>query len=348
MNGYGGPHIPMPLYPMRPQRYPGPGPSGIVPTMPKILDRASLKPIPGRQVHEDGTLTMDLSTIPTVTQFEGIIHSYIVSLSPKKRDKALISQKRYNNIMAVLKDPKCTTIESAQFRFWAKKMFKLSTLEGQSVVLHERKPVGVRESLYEILITAHMHCRHGGRDKTSGEVRKFWSWVPKELIARFVRDCPTCSVRRVSESQKEHHSAEPSSPSSASSSPASAGPYTPESQDPIDGSPGAARVPATAAVTEVEMDTAGPVLVLPFSGSHEQSQAIVSTFQSPTQQSDSPVSHPSTQANVFYANNMDVDPRLSPPQNDGKVAGHNFAGDHYSHTGAMPDSAFTPHDAFNW
>jgi len=168
------------------------------------------------------------------------------------------------------------------------------------------------------------------------------------LIARFVRDCPTCSVRRVSESQKEHHSAEPSSPSSASSSPASAGPYTPESQDPIDGSPGAARVPATAAVTEVEMDTAGPVLVLPFSGSHEQSQAIVSTFQSPTQQSDSPVSHPSTQANVFYANNMDVDPRLSPPQNDGKVAGHNFAGDHYSHTGAMPDSAFTPHDAFNW
>ncbi|KAI9673560.1 MAG: hypothetical protein M1829_004067 [Trizodia sp. TS-e1964] len=64
------------------------------------------------------------------------------------------------------------------------------------VVVHENKPVAVRESLYKVLTTAHAIVQHGGRDKTSQEVRKNYSWVPKELIARFVRTCPTCVVKR--------------------------------------------------------------------------------------------------------------------------------------------------------
>lgn len=136
---------------------------------------------------------------PTRPQFENLLNEYILSLSPKKRDKALIPQKRYDNILAVLRDPKCTTIESAQFRFWAKKMFRLSAEDASSgVVCHEGKPVAVREQLYQVLTESHNRAQHGGRDKTSAEVRKHYSWVPKELIARFVRHCPSCTLRRSS------------------------------------------------------------------------------------------------------------------------------------------------------
>ncbi|KAI5787194.1 hypothetical protein EDC01DRAFT_617854 [Geopyxis carbonaria] len=142
------------------------------------------------------TTLLDSSGLPTADQFDYILNEYILSLSTKKRDKALIPQKRYDNIIAVLKDKKCTTIESAQFRFWAKRSFKLSN--NADVVLHEGKPVAVRENLYDVLRTCHLEAQHGGRDKTSAAVRKQFSWVPKELIARFVKNCPSCIARRTS------------------------------------------------------------------------------------------------------------------------------------------------------
>jgi hypothetical protein len=43
-------------------------------------------------------------------------------------------------------------------------------------ICHEGKPVAVREKLYKILIKAHKQCQHGGRDKTSAQVRKVYSW----------------------------------------------------------------------------------------------------------------------------------------------------------------------------
>lgn len=119
----------------------------------------------------------NLEGFPTALEFENLLNEYILSLSPKKRDKALIPQKRYENIRAVLRDPKCTTIESAQFRFWAKKMFRLVTDEGYNdVVCHEGKPVAVREELYNVLTSSHGQAQHGGRDKTSAQVRKHYSW----------------------------------------------------------------------------------------------------------------------------------------------------------------------------
>jgi hypothetical protein len=83
------------------------------------------------------------------------------------------------------------------------------------MICHEGKPVAIREKLFKILTKAHQQCQHGGRDKTSAQVRQIYSWyvadtnsrncvstrlipgrVPKELISRFVKICPTCQVRR--------------------------------------------------------------------------------------------------------------------------------------------------------
>ncbi|KAJ5191189.1 uncharacterized protein N7498_010174 [Penicillium cinerascens] len=142
-----------------------------------------------------------LDGFPDVKEFDQLMQSYVDDLSVKKQDKALIHARRARNIRTVLIDPKDTAVESAQFRFWVKKMFKLQTvgmgtLDCRKMICHEGKPVAIREKLFKILTKAHQQCQHGGRDKTSAHVRRIYSWVPKELISRFVKICPTCQVRR--------------------------------------------------------------------------------------------------------------------------------------------------------
>lgn len=129
--------------------------------------------------------------------FDDIIRVYLNNLSSKKRDKALVNQEQYELILKVLQEPKNTSVSTAQFRFWVKKMFQLITLRnGQQIVCHDNKPVAMKEQIYDILIWAHRQSHHGGRDKTSALVRRKFSWIPKELVARFVRYCPYCVTRR--------------------------------------------------------------------------------------------------------------------------------------------------------
>ncbi|KAI8644498.1 hypothetical protein BD408DRAFT_413181 [Parasitella parasitica] len=133
---------------------------------------------------------------PSLEEFNSIVNGYLQNLSSKKRDKALVDNHRYSLILQVLKDPRNTAISTAQFRFWVKKMFRLNTTDHMEFVCHDGKPVATREDIYNILIIAHKEAHHGGRDKTSALVRKRYSWIPKELIARFVRHCPFCISRR--------------------------------------------------------------------------------------------------------------------------------------------------------
>ncbi|PWY79533.1 hypothetical protein BO70DRAFT_316065 [Aspergillus heteromorphus CBS 117.55] len=162
--------------------------------------------IESQESHNESTMLSEavippLDGFPNVREFDQLMKSYVDDLSIKKQDKALIHARRARNIKTVLMDPKDTAIESAQFRFWVKKMFKLQTVgsvtsDCAKMICHEGKPVAIREKLFKILTRAHQQCQHGGRDKTSAQVRQIYSWVPKELISRFVKICPTCQVRR--------------------------------------------------------------------------------------------------------------------------------------------------------
>ncbi|KAI8376488.1 uncharacterized protein BYT42DRAFT_469653, partial [Radiomyces spectabilis] len=131
----------------------------------------------------------------TEDEFKAIIKDYLQNLSPKKRDKALVDQQRYVLIQQVLRDPRNTAISTAQFRFWVKKMFQLQN-GSMDIVCHDNKPVAIKEEIYFVLVKAHRDAHHGGRDKTSALVRRQYSWIPKELVARFVRNCPFCITRR--------------------------------------------------------------------------------------------------------------------------------------------------------
>ncbi|GAA5990393.1 hypothetical protein JCM11641_002348 [Rhodosporidiobolus odoratus] len=66
--------------------------------------------------------------------------------------------------------------------------------ESLVVIVHDGLPVATSEQIYDLLIEAHEKVQHGGREKTFKEIRGKWSWVPKELVARFVKVCPTCSA----------------------------------------------------------------------------------------------------------------------------------------------------------
>jgi hypothetical protein len=123
----------------------------------------------------------DNDQIPTVHQFEDIINSYLNTLSPKKRDKALVDQQRYAQIQHVLRDPRNTSISTAQFRFWVKKMFQFQ-IGTCDVVCHDNKPVATKEHIYDILVKAHREAHHGGRDKTSAIVRQASYFIKRSTV----------------------------------------------------------------------------------------------------------------------------------------------------------------------
>lgn len=86
------------------------------------------------------------------------------------------------------------------------------------MVFHKGKRVALRECIYRIIRRAHLRSNHGGRDKTSARVKHNYSWlvsspppllentiqsylhyfsrIPKDLVARFVKNCPHCQRRR--------------------------------------------------------------------------------------------------------------------------------------------------------
>jgi len=133
------------------------GPDGGIPT-----DFAALYPVHQPQESYQG--------FPTAAQFNAMVDEYLGSLSPKKQAKALLTQQMYDDILAVLLHPTETKVGSAQFRFWSKKMFKLVSAQVAHIVIHENKPVAVKEQLYDVLVQCHGQAGHGGRDKTAAQV----------------------------------------------------------------------------------------------------------------------------------------------------------------------------------
>lgn len=49
-------------------------------------------------------------------------------------------------------------------------MFKLESVEGVQVVMHDNKRAAVDEQLYDVLVQCHGQANHRGRDKTTVQV----------------------------------------------------------------------------------------------------------------------------------------------------------------------------------
>ncbi len=134
-------------------------------------------------------------------EFAVIMDRYLNSLSRKNREKALLTQAVYNDVLTLLKAGKAAeefpdgtstdadgnpvppaeqhldidpSLDTPQFRFWVRKMFALQQMNDVEVVAHNGKPVAVQEQLYDILIHCHAQTNHGGRDKTAHMVNEHY------------------------------------------------------------------------------------------------------------------------------------------------------------------------------
>ncbi|OSD03817.1 hypothetical protein PYCCODRAFT_202735 [Trametes coccinea BRFM310] len=156
--------------------------------------------------------------VPTYEEYSAVETDYLDGLDRRKKAKALISQEMFDDILFVLRSPGDQSVRTAQFRWWVRKMFKLEehiqiplsippghTAEDHrvDVVLHDGKEVAVKENIYAILCFHHEHIDHGGRDRTASEIRKHYTWIPKELVAGFIRTCPTCIFKRTGKCDEE-------------------------------------------------------------------------------------------------------------------------------------------------
>jgi hypothetical protein len=130
--------------------------------------------------------------LPSLEEYQRIEKTYYDGLTASRVSKALISDALYKEIRAVLLSPSCTQYGTAQFRYWVRKMFRYRIVDEEVIVVHENMPVATKENIYDILCKCHADTGHGGRDRTNSEIRKHYTWIPKEIVAQFVAACPTC------------------------------------------------------------------------------------------------------------------------------------------------------------
>ena len=80
-------------------------------------------------------------------------------------------------------------------------MFKLVSTQVAHIVIHENKPVAVKEQLYDVLVQCHGQANHGGRDKTAAQVRPLFCFRSLTNFGRFVNfilGCQRSSLRGLS------------------------------------------------------------------------------------------------------------------------------------------------------
>lgn len=149
-------------------------------------------------------------TLPTLEDYLAIETQYKASLPPNIRSKALIDVTLFHSIWNVLNDPQDDSPYTAQFINWAKATFDVRPSSSSPPILyHGDRPVAVRDKIYEILCVAHLRAAHGSRDQTDALVRESWSCVPKDLIERFIRACPTCEEQRKRLAEEQRRAAQP-------------------------------------------------------------------------------------------------------------------------------------------
>ena len=102
--------------------------------------------------------------------FNEKLQSYIDSLDVKKRSKYTIKNDSYREIVKVLNSE--VSLETAKFKFWARKNFVLVRIGSEQFVydLELNLPVITHDSIYEKILECHLAVGHSGRDKTWAEV----------------------------------------------------------------------------------------------------------------------------------------------------------------------------------
>ncbi|KAJ8090462.1 hypothetical protein PM082_019060 [Marasmius tenuissimus] len=73
------------------------------------------------------------------------------------------------------------------------------TSHPHSLLKYDNRIVAVDDLLYDILRFCHLASRHGDQEATNALVQEHYAFVPVDLVAKFVKACPGCGQRLLSE-----------------------------------------------------------------------------------------------------------------------------------------------------
>ncbi|CAF1680811.1 unnamed protein product [Rotaria magnacalcarata] len=143
--------------------------------------------------------TMIVQVNDNEKMFYAKIDEYINCLGDKFREKAVIKQQVYNDIMQCLLLAKGKKLDphSPVFVYWAKQKFILIKIGNIDIVacVKSKKPVCVYEYFYNVIKERHTNISHGGRDKTIFELNFQYSFIPRFAIDIFMKQCIQCQTR---------------------------------------------------------------------------------------------------------------------------------------------------------
>ena len=132
-------------------------------------------------------------------RYYGELEKHINSLSAKFREKSVIKQNTYNDIIKCLLLPmgKPSGNFSAKFIYWAKQHFTLIKIGDTDAAccLKSKKPISTYETYYNVIREAHSSISHGGRVKTVFELNSHYSWVPRFAVETYLKQCIKLRVR---------------------------------------------------------------------------------------------------------------------------------------------------------
>lgn len=128
------------------------------------------------------------------------LEKHINSLSERFREKSVIKQSFYNDIVKCLLLPKekPSGLFSAKFNYWVKQNFIIINIAGVNIAccIKSRKTICIYESYFKVIGEAHANISHGGRDKTIFELNKQYSWIPRFAVELYLKQCLSCQTRK--------------------------------------------------------------------------------------------------------------------------------------------------------
>ena len=106
----------------------------------------------------------------TREKFDQLIEGYLAADGNGRREKTLITQEVADRIISVLDNP--ATVSNAQFRYWAHKQFLKRTIRDDVKLIDtkNKKPVCLKEELYDVIGNTHHELQHTGYKKTFAAV----------------------------------------------------------------------------------------------------------------------------------------------------------------------------------
>ncbi|CAH4036853.1 unnamed protein product [Pieris brassicae] len=115
------------------------------------------------------------------------------------------TRQRINDVMNNVKNARVTMLErgnkTSMSYYWLAK-YDIITTDGEEYLIFKRKSteepiiqIVAREDYFDILLSAHKSCGHGGRDKIV-YCLKSKLYIPIRAIQLFVALCPTCDGKR--------------------------------------------------------------------------------------------------------------------------------------------------------